>query len=511
MLVAAAPAQANTFTVCAAGCTFPTIQQGIDGTPATPVVPGDTIEVKAGIYDEHVLVNKRLELRGAKANIDARTRASSSGESIITKGAEITTDGVTLNGFRLQDNENGPGILTAPATTGHRILNNVITNNQNGIELDGPPSATTRTYVQQNRIDNNNNAPGADDVDASGIVSSLGVSNVEISANLFGGARINGIRISGPPAPLSEGIDIVGNKFSDDAGIFMQSARSISILANQSLKPGRVSFNAVTFGGDVNGAIIRQNRFIAAEKRQVPRTALDFSFKDTGVLMSNRLGLGPNGQVQVIGNTITDARRGVSISDDPALPGEDAYTGELKVEFNRIVRNSRGVNNTDPSATELVDADNNWWGCNQGPNDALNRCENIGANINFDPWLTLRVAANKDTLAPNGRATDVNATVLRNSAGDTPVSFFPNRTTIGFTATKGRIRKRARTLDGVARTVFSTTSNRGSAKITASLDNESKRAKVDITGGGKKGGGKHGGGKHRGNRNGRHENGGGTV
>ena len=159
-----------------------------------------------------------------------------------------------------------------------------------------------------------------------------------------------------------------------------------------------------------------------------------------------------------------------------------------------------------PSATELIDADNNWWGCNQGPGDDLNRCQNISQNVNADPWLTLRISTDKDELGKNGRSTNVLASVLRNSAGDTPVSFFPDRTALGFSATKGRIRKRARTLNGVARTLFSTTSGGGSAKISVTLDNEKKRAKVDISGSG--GGG--GGGNNR-NRDGDGGGGGGDV
>jgi hypothetical protein len=102
------------------------------------------------------------------------------------------------------------------------------------------------------------------------------------------------------------------------------------------------------------------------------------------------------------------------------------------------------------------------------------------------------------------------ASVLRNSAGDTPLSFFPDRTTLGFSSTKGRIRKRARTLNGVARSIFSSTDQRGSAKITVELDNQRKRAKVDITGGG---GGKGGGKGNDGHGNGNNEGfgGGGDV
>jgi hypothetical protein len=338
-----------------------------------------------------------------------------------------------------------------------------------------------------------------------GIVSDHGVSNVEISSNLFSGQRNNAIQIAGEPGvdPLSQGIDILGNKISDDSGIYIQSARSVSVLGNQSLKPGRVFSSGLTLAGDVNGVIVRDNRLIAARKRQVRRGVNGFEFMDTGVLISNPLGLVPNGQVQVIGNTITDARRGVSIAG-----GDGVYSGELKVEFNRIVRNSRGLNNTDPSASELVDADNNWWGCNQGPNDDLNRCENVSVNVNFDPWLTLRITANKNRLQKNGRSTEIQGSVLRNSAGDTPLSFFPNRTTLGFQSNKGRIRKRARTLDGVARTLFSTTNQTGSAKISVTLDAERKRTKVDIVG---SGGGNKGGGGKRHHRNRGNERGGGNV
>ncbi len=44
---------------------------------------GDTINVAAGTYSESINVTKSLTLNGAKAGIDARTRSTSSGESIL--------------------------------------------------------------------------------------------------------------------------------------------------------------------------------------------------------------------------------------------------------------------------------------------------------------------------------------------------------------------------------------------------------------------------------------------
>src|SRR5260370_14691649 len=45
-------------------------------------LPGDTIQVCQGTYNEQVSIGKTLALLGAKANVDARTRATT-GESII--------------------------------------------------------------------------------------------------------------------------------------------------------------------------------------------------------------------------------------------------------------------------------------------------------------------------------------------------------------------------------------------------------------------------------------------
>ena len=42
------------------------------------------------------------------------------------------------------------------------------------------------------------------------------------------------------------------------------------------------------------------------------------------------------------------------------------------VEYNRIFNNTVGVDNL---STIAVTADNNWWGCNEGPNDAVGDCD----------------------------------------------------------------------------------------------------------------------------------------
>jgi nitrous oxidase accessory protein NosD len=128
---------------------------------------GDTINVAAGTYNESVVVNKTVTLRGARAGVDARTRVGA--ESIINNSCSpvgIYADSVVLDGFTVQGSTDSDpctiaGIWMNPGGWGFQggaqILNNIVQNNISGIELDnlGPLQAR----VQYNLIQNNNN-PG---------------------------------------------------------------------------------------------------------------------------------------------------------------------------------------------------------------------------------------------------------------------------------------------------------------------------------------------------------------
>lgn len=51
----------------------------------TAAAPFDTIRVAAGVYNEVVIVNKPVQLLGAQAGVDARTRSGiASTESVVT-------------------------------------------------------------------------------------------------------------------------------------------------------------------------------------------------------------------------------------------------------------------------------------------------------------------------------------------------------------------------------------------------------------------------------------------
>src|SRR5205823_3463820 len=146
--------------------------------------PGDTIKVCPGNYPEMVDINKdNLKLRGAQADIDARTRPTLPiDESVITHPCgpvQITADNDVLNGFTVEGSTLPDpcflaGIWTNPGFSGsqggHQILNNIVQNNISGIELDS--TCTKSTLVQYNLIQNNSNpGPGS----GNGIQSNFGL------------------------------------------------------------------------------------------------------------------------------------------------------------------------------------------------------------------------------------------------------------------------------------------------------------------------------------------------
>ena len=132
--------------------------------------PSATITVDAGTYNEQVFLTKSLTIKGAKAGVDARTRATT-GETIMggisANGAQtgsffVTADNVTIDGFTVQGETNksttrGAGIVIYPNVSGTHVFNNILQNNVAGLFLANA-SSTNAAVIQHNLFKNNNNA-----------------------------------------------------------------------------------------------------------------------------------------------------------------------------------------------------------------------------------------------------------------------------------------------------------------------------------------------------------------
>ncbi len=67
--------------------------------------------------------------------------------------------------------------------------------------------------------------------------------------------------------------------------------------------------------------------------------------------------------------------------------------GSADLKVNRIVGNATtGLNNVDGT----VNAENNWWGCNEGPGMA--GCDSVTGAADFTPWLVLNVSASPNPI-----------------------------------------------------------------------------------------------------------------
>lgn len=233
----------------------------------TAAASGDTVHVCAGTYTGGVDVPKTLNLVGAKAGHDARTR-SQSGESIISGGGVLGglflhADGIAVNGFTIRAEVNGPGIYTSPAFAGYRILNDIVTANVFGIYLN--TGAGARTLVQHDLITNNNQTGAAN---GNGIYTDQGTQDVLIAQNTFRRNTNSAVLFTNVSPTVNSDITVRSNSavnnasfvllFGRNDGVTISSNHTNDTIASDNANQG----SAVRIDGDADGVAIRHNTIL---------------------------------------------------------------------------------------------------------------------------------------------------------------------------------------------------------------------------------------------------------
>jgi Ca2+-binding RTX toxin-like protein len=122
-------AGAGPATLLVGGGGYASIQAAINASS-----DGDTILVAAGVYDEDLVINKGVTIRGAQADVavGGRDAAAGSGETTIIGHAQVTaTADVTLNGLRFLNDSTttggGPSVhfKTGGGATGHLVTESI--------------------------------------------------------------------------------------------------------------------------------------------------------------------------------------------------------------------------------------------------------------------------------------------------------------------------------------------------------------------------------------------------
>ena len=347
---------------------FDTIEEGV-------VAACTIVHVAVGDYApvSTVVINKSLSILGPQANIDPRTTApfrvsGISPEAIVDGGGVLATifqieaDGVEINGFEIlnatgdmiQSPSGGAGLsgvairrnIIRHATGGAGIrlqnvsdsvveFNHVYDIAQDGINIS---SGSANCTIRSNEVDGNSSANAAIYVHSS--------TNTTIERNaVYDVSGDDGIKLgstSGSDAALAGGSilrNIVHN--IEQAGI--------SIYMSDTVLDGNFVYNSTS----ENGAV-----YIGASVDNI--TLTKNSIHDNGVPADGR--------------TTWGIRAGK----------DSAYPTNVVAHYNAIENNEGGLIYNYSSGAPSLDAEHNWWGSTNGPDDPVGTLElpdNPGATV----------------------------------------------------------------------------------------------------------------------------------
>lgn len=327
---------------------FPTINAAL----ASPLVQDyDTIRVAPGTYTGPIIINKIIQLLGAQAGVDARTRTGSPGSESIIIGTsavglvQLLNNNIVVDGFTIQGNTAGAGAFSPSTFSGYWFFNNIVQNNQIGYYVNS--DGLTETQIRQN-VFNNNNQPGAA-ARGHGVYSDSGVQNLLIDSNRFTGPHENSsITMDGSAVPAMD-IVITRNALLTDNSIGLFTTTNVEIACNTITN---TQGSSIFFGG-------------GTDRTEIYNNILHNSISN-GINV-NDIGNGPNTNIRAKNNNIQgNNNAGLNI----AL---GAYT----------------------VAPRELDATNNWWGSPDGPSgagpgsgDAILLNGNPPTIVEFIPFLS---------------------------------------------------------------------------------------------------------------------------
>jgi parallel beta-helix repeat protein len=471
LLAVAGPAAAATLTVCPPPgvCSEHTIQDAVDVAN-----PGDTLDVSAGATPfAGATIDKPLNIEGNRHDVDGRDPLRGVSESIINGNLLILANDVIVDGFMF--NSGQPAVEIRPQYSGYQIINNVFQENTFGIYPHS--SGDAPSLIRRNRFIENNSAPP---LSAAGnaIYADQGTRNLRIDENLFEGNLNTGVLITHTqPGVPNEDITITDNvaQPSSDGtslpnGLLAYIRRSKDVTIE----------NNVTEDSFSHGIDIEASRNVDILGNTITGVKDGWS----GIRLStNDFGNVPNQNVSIVGNTIMDNVLGPWLPTYGIKMSDGASLGAVEVHFNRIVGNGVSILNLD--GDDEIDASNNWFGCNAGP-DAIPGpddpdCDSVEGNVDTAPWLQLGLSASRESILTGGEDSNIVARLTNSNGDELDTPPFPD-VTVDFLTTLGTLGSGTEPLSsgGSAASLLTSGLAVGLADVSATLDNETVTVPVEI-------------------------------
>jgi len=438
---------------------YTSIQAAIDAASE-----GDTINVAAGTYNESINITKPLTLNGAKVGVDARTRDTSSGESIldgtgfttaqyslimIANGvSDVVIDGFEFKNILLTSTGGGEGnaISSYCKSSSNAGANNITIKNNyihdlgyNGILVVSENTTGTSMIVQSgwtiqyNKITSYRYAG----IELTNVVNSQ-VKDNDIAAptSIFDDPDDAGVGIEiaarsrSKPVTAGTNVEVSGNTIT---GTFPIGSRAvINLLSRTYALTSDATLSGVTVSGnDISDAINVRAAILAVAEVRSDGPATINNLAITGNILDGNLdaieirdyvksgsGTASHSSVTITGNDIKNST-GIGLY----LPASTLATG-ITVNSNKILTNALfGIKN---EGTGTLDATNNWWGHPSGPKREtpgnsgiwVGKGDKISGYIDVIPWY-----ANPDALTGGGTMTSQDLDIILGSGG---VANLPN-------------------------------------------------------------------------------------
>ncbi len=423
---------------------------GFVGTTINSVIAaaaaGADINASAGTYNESVLLNKQVNLKGANAGINGTDARGA--ETIIqpnSPGILITADGATVDGVMVNGGDHGIQIDGASDVS---VLNSIVTAaGQDGIYADGADNIT----IKGNYVHN---------------VAGAGITAVNADGAVIGGAgtgefnTVNAVALNGIGVGESDGVTVEGNKVSDTGrvGIYFGTVTNSDIKGNEVSASHLAGYGAISTdwgsGNSISGNVIDGTDALGIHV-QLGNGAVTISDNiidntaDAGIVVKNNVtatvsgnqigtkagSLVNNNGVQVIGGTVNASGNTIANTLYSAIALTDV--AGATITGNTIYNtgyglyaegSSTGINATGNSITGIVNksvwnngtgsvfnASGNWW----GSTDAATILGLTQGDVDITPFLMSGTDTDTGTQGFQGDKSNVTVTALGSQSGTT--------------------------------------------------------------------------------------------